>query len=237
MIKFFIIFYCRCRTPVENSLRDARMRFKDIDEVILVGGSTSIPAVQEVVREMTGKEPNVTVNPDEVVALGAAVQAGVMAGDVSNIVLLDVTPLSLGTDVIGDVVSKIIPRNSTIPTCKSKVYTTVSDGQTSFRFHVLQGEREFVKDNKSLGSWILDGIPPGPRGVPNIDVKFNIDANGILSVTATERASGHKQEFTITCATTLPKNEVQHQTTLLVFFFTNFGLLIGQLSRFTKLLR
>lgn len=125
MIKFFFIFYCRCRTPVENSLRDARLRFKDIDEVILVGGSTSIPAVQEVVREMTGKEPNVTVNPDEVVALGAAVQAGVMAGGVSSIVLLDVTPLSLGTDVIGDVVSKIIPRNSTIPTCKSKVYTTV----------------------------------------------------------------------------------------------------------------
>ena len=213
--------------------------------MILVGGSTRIPAVQEVVRKLTGKEPNVTVNPDEVVALGAAVQAGVLAGDVSNIVLLDVTPLSLGTNTVGDVrkrcrecttstrnlrgseraevlqlqrrnetlrtdsvMSKIIPRNTTLPTSKSKVFTTVDDGQTRVRFHVLQGEREFARDNKCLGSFLLDGIPPAPRGVPKIDVKFDIDANGILSATATDRATGNKQEITITGSTTLSKDEV-----------------------------
>ncbi|CAF2071392.1 unnamed protein product [Brassica oleracea] len=202
----------RCKTPVENSLRDARLKFKDIDEVILVGGSTRIPAVQEVVRKLTGKEPNVTVNPDEVVALGAAVQAGVLAGDVSNIVLLDVTPLSLGTNTTlrtDSVMSKIIPRNTTLPTSKSKVFTTVDDGQTRVRFHVLQGEREFARDNKCLGSFLLDGIPPAPRGVPKIDVKFDIDANGILSATATDRATGNKQEITITGSTTLSKDEVE----------------------------
>ncbi|KAG2240396.1 hypothetical protein Bca52824_090886 [Brassica carinata] len=236
----------RCKIPVENSLRDAELKLKDIDEVILVGGSTRILAVQEVVRKLTGKEPNLTVNPDEVVALGAAVQAGVLAGDVSNIVLLDVTPLSLGTDIVGDVrksgrgcttstrnlrgreraevlglqrrnetlcpdalMSKIIPRNTTLPTSKSKVYTTVDDGRTCVRFHVLQGEREFAIDNKCLGSFLLDGIPPAPRGVPKIDCKFHIDANGILSATATDRATGNKQEITITGATTLPKDEVE----------------------------
>ncbi|XP_048599631.1 heat shock 70 kDa protein 6, chloroplastic-like [Brassica napus] len=181
----------RCNTPVENSLRDAELKFKDIDEVILVGGSTRIPIVQEVVRKQTWKEPNVTVNPDEVVALGAAVQAGVLAGDVSDIVLLDVTPLSIGLETFEGVMNKFIPRNSTLPTSKSK------------------GEREFARDNKCLGSFLLDGIPPAPRGVPKIDVKFDIDANGILSITATERASGNKQEITITGATTVPKDVVE----------------------------
>ncbi|KAL3513516.1 hypothetical protein ACH5RR_026233 [Cinchona calisaya] len=198
----------RLRTPVENSLRDAKLSFRDIDEVILVGGSTRIPAVQDLVRKLTGKEPNVTVNPDEVVALGAAVQAGVLAGDVSDIVLLDVTPLSLGLETLGGVMTKIIPRNTTLPTSKSEVFSTAADGQTSVEINVLQGEREFVKDNKSLGSFRLDGIPPAPRGVPQIEVKFDIDANGILSVTAVDKGTGKKQDITITGASTLPKDEV-----------------------------
>ncbi|XP_058189825.1 stromal 70 kDa heat shock-related protein, chloroplastic-like [Rhododendron vialii] len=199
----------RLRTPVENALRDAKLSFKDIDEVILVGGSTRIPAVQELVRKLTGKEPNVTVNPDEVVALGAAVQAGVLAGDVSDIVLLDVTPLSLGLETLGGVMTKIIPKNTTLPTSKSEVFSTAADGQTSVEINVLQGEREFVKDNKSLGSFRLDGIPPAPRGVPQIEVKFDIDANGILSVTAVDKGTGKKQDITITGASTLPKDEVE----------------------------
>ncbi|PPD66957.1 hypothetical protein GOBAR_DD36165 [Gossypium barbadense] len=198
----------RLKTPVENSLRDAKLSFQDIDEVILVGGSTRIPAVQELVRKMTGKEPNVTVNPDEVVALGAAVQAGVLSGDVSDIVLLDVSPLSLGLETLGGVMTKIIPRNTTLPTSKSEVFSTAADGQTSVEINVLQGEREFVRDNKSLGSFRLDGIPPAPRGVPQIEVKFDIDANGILSVTAVDKGTGKKQDITITGASTLPNDEV-----------------------------
>ncbi|KAK8485035.1 hypothetical protein V6N11_055501 [Hibiscus sabdariffa] len=198
----------RLKTPVENSLRDAKLSFKDIDEVILVGGSTRIPAVQALVRKLTGKEPNVTVNPDEVVALGAAVQAGVLSGDVSDIVLLDVCPLSLGLETLGGVMTKIIPRNTTLPTSKSEVFSTAADGQTSVEINVLQGEREFVRDNKSLGSFRLDGIPPAPRGVPQIEVKFDIDANGILSVTAIDKGTGKKQDITITGASTLPNDEV-----------------------------
>ncbi|KAK4413319.1 Stromal heat shock-related protein, chloroplastic [Sesamum alatum] len=198
----------RLKTPVENALKDANLSIKDIDEVILVGGSTRIPAVQDLVRKMTGKDPNVTVNPDEVVALGAAVQAGVLSGDVSDIVLLDVTPLSLGLETLGGVMTKIIPRNTTLPTSKSEVFSTAADGQTSVEINVLQGEREFVKDNKSLGSFRLDGIPPAPRGVPQIEVKFDIDANGILSVTAIDKGTGKKQDITITGASTLPKDEV-----------------------------
>ncbi|KAK9009586.1 hypothetical protein V6N11_036117 [Hibiscus sabdariffa] len=198
----------RLKTPVENALGDAKLSIKDIDEVILVGGSTRIPAVQELVKKMTGKEPNVTVNPDEVVALGAAVQAGVLAGDVSDIVLLDVTPLSLGLETLGGVMTKIIPRNTTLPTSKSEVFSTAADGQTSVEINVLQGEREFVRDNKSLGSFRLDGIPPAPRGVPQIEVKFDIDANGILSVTAVDKGTGKKQDITITGASTLPSDEV-----------------------------
>ncbi|XP_066369657.1 stromal 70 kDa heat shock-related protein, chloroplastic-like [Miscanthus floridulus] len=199
----------RLRTPVDNALRDAKLQFKDIDEVILVGGSTRIPAVQELVKKMTGKDPNVTVNPDEVVALGAAVQAGVLSGDVSDIVLLDVTPLSLGLETLGGVMTKIIPRNTTLPTSKSEVFSTAADGQTSVEINVLQGEREFVRDNKSLGSFRLDGIPPAPRGVPQIEVKFDIDANGILSVAAVDKGTGKKQDITITGASTLPKDEVE----------------------------
>ncbi|XP_009794281.1 stromal 70 kDa heat shock-related protein, chloroplastic-like [Nicotiana sylvestris] len=198
----------RLKTPVETALKDANLSFKDIDEVVLVGGSTRIPAVQNLVRKMTGKEPNVSVNPDEVVALGASVQAGVLAGDVSDIVLLDVTPLSLGLETLGGVMTKIIPRNTTLPTSKSEVFSTAADGQTSVEINVLQGEREFVKDNKSLGRFRLDGIPPAPRGVPQIEVKFDIDANGILSVTATDKGTGKKQDITITGASTLPKDEV-----------------------------
>ncbi|KAK2664567.1 hypothetical protein Ddye_003141 [Dipteronia dyeriana] len=199
----------RLKTPVENSLRDAKLSFKDLDEVILVGGSTRIPAVQELVKKLTGKDPNVTVNPDEVVALGAAVQAGVLAGDVSDIVLLDVTPLSLGLETLGGVMTKIIPRNTTLPTSKSEVFSTAADGQTSVEINVLQGEREFVRDNKSVGSFRLDGIPPAPRGVPQIEVKFDIDANGILSVTAIDKGTGKKQDITITGASTLPSDEVE----------------------------
>ncbi|XP_042063125.1 stromal 70 kDa heat shock-related protein, chloroplastic-like [Salvia splendens] len=199
----------RLKTPVQNSLRDAKLSLSDIDEVILVGGSTRIPAVQELVKKMTGKDPNVTVNPDEVVALGAAVQAGVLAGDVSDIVLLDVSPLSLGLETLGGVMTKIIPRNTTLPTSKSEVFSTAADGQTSVEINVLQGEREFVRDNKSLGSFRLDGIPPAPRGVPQIEVKFDIDANGILSVTAIDKGTGKKQDITITGASTLPGDEVE----------------------------
>ncbi|CAN4119654.1 unnamed protein product [Withania somnifera] len=198
----------RLKRPVETALKDASLSFKDIDEVVLVGGSTRIPAVQDLVRQMTGKEPNVSVNPDEVVALGASVQAGVLAGDVSDIVLLDVTPLSLGLETLGGVMTKIIPRNTTLPTSKSEVFSTAADGQTSVEINVLQGEREFVKDNKSIGRFRLDGIPPAPRGVPQIEVKFDIDANGILSVMATDKGTGKKQDITITGASTLPKDEV-----------------------------
>ncbi|OIV96244.1 hypothetical protein TanjilG_14921 [Lupinus angustifolius] len=199
----------RLKKPVENSLRDAKLSFNDLDEVILVGGSTRIPSVQELVKKLTGKDPNVTVNPDEVVALGAAVQAGVLAGDVSNIVLLDVTPLSIGLETLGGVMTKIIPRNTTLPTSKSEVFSTAADGQTSVDINVLQGEREFVRDNKSLGRFLLDGIPPAPRGVPQVEVKFDIDANGILSVTAVDKGTGKSQDITITGASTLPSDEVQ----------------------------
>ncbi|WIA19504.1 hypothetical protein OEZ85_004115 [Tetradesmus obliquus] len=199
----------RVRRPVEQSLRDAKLQISDIAEVILVGGSTRIPAVQDLVKKMTGKDPNVTVNPDEVVALGAAVQAGVLAGEVSDIVLLDVTPLSLGLETLGGVMTKLITRNTTLPTSKSEVFSTAADGQTSVEINVLQGEREFARDNKSLGTFRLDGIPPAPRGVPQIEVKFDIDANGILSVTATDKGTGKKQDIKITGASVLPKDEVE----------------------------
>jgi len=198
----------RCKVPVENALRDAGLSLNEIQEVILVGGSTRIPAVQAVVKSMTNKDPNVSVNPDEVVALGAAVQAGVLAGEVSDIVLLDVTPLSLGLETLGGVMTKLITRNTTLPTSKSEVFSTAADGQTSVEINVLQGEREFVKDNKSLGNFRLDGIPPAPRGVPQVEVKFDIDANGILSVTATDKGTNKKQDIRITGASTLSSDEV-----------------------------
>nr|CAA65356.1 heat shock protein 70B [Chlamydomonas reinhardtii] len=200
----------RCKVPVQQALRDAKLSISDIQEVILVGGSTRIPAVQEIVRKLSGgKDPNVTVNPDEVVALGAAVQAGVLAGEVSDIVLLDVTPLSLGLETLGGVMTKLIPRNTTLPTSKSEVFSTAADGQTSVEINVLQGEREFARDNKSLGTFRLDGIPPAPRGVPQIEVKFDIDANGILSVTATDKGTSKKQDIRITGASTLDKGDVE----------------------------
>ena len=198
----------RCRIPVENSLKDAKLSFSDIDEIILVGGSTRIPAVVELVEKLTGKKANLTVNPDEVVALGAAVQGGVLAGEVSDIVLLDVTPLSLGLETLGGVATKVIPRNTTLPTSKTETFSTAADGQTSVEINVLQGEREFARDNKSLGTFRLDGIPPAPRGVPQIEVKFDIDANGILSVTAEDKGTGKKQDIKITGASTLPSDEV-----------------------------
>jgi L1 cell adhesion molecule like protein len=198
----------RCRIPVENSLRDAKLDLAEIDEIILVGGSTRIPAVQALVKSLTGKEPNVTVNPDEVVALGAAVQAGVLGGEVSDIVLLDVTPLSLGLETLGGVMTKLIPRNTTLPTSKSEVFSTAADNQTSVEINVYQGEREFVRDNKLLGNFRLDGIPPAPRGVPQVDVKFDIDANGILSVEALDKGTSKKSDIKITGASTLSSDEV-----------------------------
>jgi molecular chaperone DnaK len=198
----------RARIPVENALKDAKLDASKIDEVVLVGGSTRIPAIKSLVKKILGKEPNQTVNPDEVVAIGAAVQAGVLAGEVKDILLLDVTPLSLGVETLGGVTTRIIPRNTTVPTKKSEVFSTAVDNQPNVEIHVLQGEREFAKDNKSLGTFRLDGILPAPRGVPQIEVTFDIDANGILSVTAKDKGTGKEQSITITGASTLPTDEV-----------------------------
>jgi molecular chaperone DnaK len=199
----------RSRIPVENAIRDAKLDKSAINEVVLVGGSTRIPAVQELVKKILGKEPNQTVNPDEVVAVGAAIQAGVLSGEVKDILLLDVTPLSLGVETLGGVMTKIIPRNTTIPTKKSETFSTAVDGQTNVEIHVLQGERELANDNKDLGTFRLDGVPPAPRGVPQIEVTFDIDANGILNVAAKDKGTGKEQSISITGASTLPSNEVE----------------------------
>lgn len=198
----------RAKIPVQNALKDAKLDPSKIDEVVLVGGSTRIPAIKELVKSILGKDPNQTVNPDEVVAIGAAVQAGVLAGEVKDILLLDVTPLSLGVETLGGVTTRIIPRNTTVPTKKSEVFSTAVDNQPNVEIHVLQGEREFSKDNKSLGTFRLDGILPAPRGIPQIEVTFDIDANGILSVTAKDKGTGKQQSITITGASTLPSDEV-----------------------------
>ena len=198
----------RCAMPVEQALKDAKLSSGELDEIVMVGGSTRIPAVLELVKRITGKDPNQTVNPDEVVAVGAAIQGGVLAGEVKDILLLDVTPLSLGVETLGGVMTKMITRNTTVPTKKSETYSTAVDGQTNVEIHVLQGEREMASDNKSLGTFRLDGIPPAPRGVPQIEVTFDIDANGILSVTAKDKGSGKEQSISITGASTLSDSEV-----------------------------
>ena len=198
----------RCKTPVTKALKDANLQISQVDEVILVGGSSRMPAVQALVKQMTGKQPNMSVNPDEVVADGAAVQGGVLTGDVSGILLLDVTPLSLGVETMGGVMTKMIDRNTTIPTSKTEVYSTAADNQTSVEINVLQGEREMAADNKSLGKFNLSGIPAARRGVPQIEVTFDIDANGIVKVTAKDKATGKSQQITISGSTALSDDEV-----------------------------
>ena len=199
----------RVKKPVEQALKDAGLKTGDIDEVILVGGSTRMPAVQDLVKKLTGKEPNMSVNPDEVVAMGAAVQGGVLSGDVEGILLLDVTPLSLGVETMGGVMTKMIERNTTIPTRKTEIYSTASDNQTSVEVHVLQGERQMASDNKTLGKFQLTGIPAARRGVPQIEVTFDIDANGIVNVSAKDLGTGKQQQITISGSTALNDDEVE----------------------------
>ncbi len=199
----------RLEGPVKQALADAKLKAGDIHEVILVGGSTRIPAVQSLVKRLTGgKEPNQSVNPDEVVAAGAAVQAGILAGEVKDVLLLDVTPLSLGVETLGGVMTRLIDRNSTIPIKKSEIFSTAEDSQTAVDIHVLQGEREMARDNRTLGNFRLEGIPPAPRGIPQIEVTFDIDANGILNVNAKDRATGKEQQITITGSTSLSSDEI-----------------------------
>jgi molecular chaperone DnaK len=199
----------RCAGPVKQALSDAKLNERDINEVILVGGATRIPAVQALVRRLTGgKEPNQSVNPDEVVAAGAAIQAGVLAGEVKDVVLLDVTPLSMGIETLGGVMTKLIERNTTIPTRKAETFSTAEDNQTAVDFHALQGEREIARDNRTLGHFRLEGIRPAPRGLPQVEVAFDIDANGILTVTAREKETGREQKITISGSTQLSKEEI-----------------------------
>ncbi|HWQ13501.1 MAG TPA: molecular chaperone DnaK [Roseiflexaceae bacterium] len=198
----------RLKGPFQQALKDAGLKPGDLDEVVLVGGATRMPMVQELVRKLTGKEPNKSVNPDEVVAIGAAIQAGVLGGEVKDVVLLDVTPLSLGVETLGGVMTRLIERNTTIPTRKSEIFSTAADGQTAVDIHILQGEREMAQDNMTLGRFRLEGIPPAPRGVPQIEVTFDIDANGILNVSARDKATGKEQKITITASTNLSKDDI-----------------------------
>jgi molecular chaperone DnaK len=199
----------RSMGPVKQCLKDAGVEPKAIDEVVLVGGQTRMPKIQQMVKDYFGKEPHKGVNPDEVVAVGAAVQAGILSGDVKDVLLLDVTPLSLGVETLGGVMTKLIERNTTIPTKKTEVFSTAADNQTSVEVHVLQGEREMARDNRTLGRFHLVGIPPAPRGVPQIEVTFDIDANGILNVSAQDKATGKTQNITITASSGLSKDEVE----------------------------
>ena len=198
----------RTTEPCRQAMKDAGVTPKQIDEVILVGGQTRMPKVQELVRELFGREPHKGVNPDEVVAIGAAIQAAVLAGEVKDVVLLDVTPLSLGIETLGGVMTALIERNTTIPTKKSEVFTTAADNQTSVEVHVLQGERQLARDNRTLGKFHLVGIPSAPRGVPQVEVTFDIDANGILNVSAKDRATGKEQAITITASSGLTKDDI-----------------------------
>ncbi len=199
----------RCRGPMEKALKDSGFKVEEIDEVILVGGATRMPVIQELVKGITGKEPNKSVNPDEVVAVGAAIQAGILMGDVKDVVLLDVTPLSLGIETLGGVMTRLIERNTTIPTKKGEIFTTAADSQTSVDIHVLQGERDMASDNKTIGRFRLDGIPPAPRGIPQIEVTFDIDANGIVNVSAKDMATGKEQKITITATSHLTDAEIE----------------------------
>jgi molecular chaperone DnaK len=198
----------RCKKPVQQAIDDAKLNASQLDEVVLVGGSTRTPAVQKLVKDITGKEPNQSVNPDEVVAVGAAIQASILAGEIKDIVLLDVTPLTLGIETLGGVMTPLVPRNTTIPVSKSQVFSTADDNQTAVDVHVLQGERPISRDNKSLGMFRLDGIPPAPRGLPQVEVTFDIDANGIVNVSAKDKATNKEQKITITNTSNLNKDEV-----------------------------
>ena len=199
----------RVKKPFFQALEDAKLKASEIDEIIMVGGSTRMPQVQDLVKQLTGKEPNRSVNPDEVVAIGAAIQAGVLGGEVKNIVLLDVTPLSLGVETQGGIFDKLIDRNTTIPTKKSRIYTTATDNQPEVEIHILQGERPMARDNKSIGRFHLAGIPSAPARVPQIEVTFDIDANGILHVSAQEKATGAKQSITITGSGNLNRDDIE----------------------------
>jgi molecular chaperone DnaK len=203
----------RSLEPVRQALSDAGLKADNIDETVLVGGMTRMPAVQEAVRKLFGKEPHKGVNPDEVVAIGAAIQAGVLGGEVKDVLLLDVTPLTLSIETLGGVATALIERNTTIPTRKSQTFSTASDSQSQVEIHVVQGERPFAKDNKSLGKFILDGIPPAPRGVPQIEVTFDLDANGILKVTAQDKATSRSQHITITASSGLSESEIERMRT------------------------
>ncbi len=202
-------FIDRLAGPVEKALKDAKLDAKDINEVVLVGGMTRMPAVVEKVKKIFGKDPMQGVNPDEVVAIGAAIQGGVLTGDVKDVLLLDVTPLSLGIETMGGVSTKLIERNTTVPTSKSETFSTAADNQPQVEIHVLQGEREFANDNKSLGKFVLDGIAPAPRGVPQIEVTFNIDANGLLNVTAKDKGTGKEQSITIQESGNMSKEDIE----------------------------
>jgi molecular chaperone DnaK len=199
----------RCKVPFEKALKDAKLSAQGVDEVVLVGGSTRMPMIQDLVRKLTGKEPNKSVNPDEVVSIGAAIQGGVLGGEVKDVLLLDVSPLSLGLETLGGVMTALIPRNTTIPTKKTELFSTAEDSQTAVDIHVLQGERPMAHDNKTLGKFRLEGIPPAPRGVPQIEVTFDIDANGILHVTAKDKATSKEQSIQITASTNLSKDDVE----------------------------